>query len=41
MAPGAKQLMTELNQRKDVRKIADDRKFANIEFKKYIASFSQ
>ncbi|MFT5837778.1 MAG: glutathione S-transferase [Flavobacteriales bacterium] len=41
MAPGAKQLMTELNQRKDVIKIADDRKFANIEFKKYIASFSQ
>jgi glutathione S-transferase len=40
MAPGAKQLMTELNQRKDVIKIAEDRKLANIEFKKYIASLS-
>jgi glutathione S-transferase len=40
MAPGAKQLMTELNQRKDVIKIAEDRKLANIEFKKYIVSVS-
>ncbi len=40
MAPGAKQLMTQLNQRNDVMKIAEDRKVANIEFKKYIASAS-
>jgi glutathione S-transferase len=40
MAPGAKQLMTTLNQREDVMKIAEDRKIANIEFKKYIASLS-
>jgi glutathione S-transferase len=40
MAPGAKQLMTTLNQREDVIKIADDRKIANVEFKKYIASLS-
>jgi glutathione S-transferase len=40
MAPGAKQLMTKLNQREDVMKIAEDRKIANVEFKKYIASLS-
>ena len=40
MAPGAKQLMTKLNQRVDVMKIAEDKKLANIEFKKYIASLS-
>jgi glutathione S-transferase len=40
MAPGAKQLMTTLNQREDVIKIADNRKIANVEFKKYIASLS-
>jgi glutathione S-transferase len=40
MAPGAKQLMTQLNQRDDVMKIAEDRKVANIEFKKHIASAS-
>jgi len=40
MAPGAKQLMTTLNQREDVIKIAEDRKLANIEFQKYIASLS-
>jgi glutathione S-transferase len=40
MAPGAKQLMTKLNQREDVMKIAEDRSLANIEFKKYIASLS-
>ena len=40
MAPGAKQLMTTLNQRDDVIKIAEDRKLANIAFKKYIASLS-
>ena len=40
MAPGAKQLMATLNQREDVKQIAQDRKIANVEFKKYIASFS-
>ncbi|MFB1036335.1 MAG: hypothetical protein QMC38_13410, partial [Sinobacterium sp.] len=40
MAPGAKQLMTLLNQREDVMKIAKDRKIGNIEFKKYIASLT-
>jgi glutathione S-transferase len=40
MAPGAKQLMTQLNQRDDVMKIAEDRKLANTEFQKYIASLS-
>lgn len=40
MAPGAKELMTQLNQREDVMKIANDRKLANTEFKKYIASHS-
>lgn len=40
MAPGAKQLMATLNQREDVKQIAQDRKTANVEFKKYIASFS-
>lgn len=40
IAPGAKQLMATLNQREDVIKIAEDRKLANIEFKKYIASLS-
>ncbi len=40
MAPSAKQLMTQLNQREDVIKIAADRKLANIEFNKYIASLS-
>jgi glutathione S-transferase len=40
MAPGSKQLMAMLNQRHDVKKIAQDRKLANVEFKKYIASFS-
>jgi glutathione S-transferase len=40
MAPGAKQLMATLNQRQDVIKIAEDRKLANIEFQKYLASFS-
>jgi glutathione S-transferase len=40
MAPGAIQLMTTLNQRDDVIKIAEDRKLANIAFKKYIASLS-
>jgi glutathione S-transferase len=40
MAPGAKQLMANLNQREDVIKIAEDRKIGNIEFKKYIASLS-
>lgn len=38
LAPGAKQLMTILNQREDVIKIAEDRKLANVEFKKYLAS---
>lgn len=40
MAPGAKQLMATLNQRQDVIKIAEDRKLANVEFKKYLSSFS-
>jgi glutathione S-transferase len=40
MAPGAKQLMTLLNQREDVMKIAEDRKIGNINFKKYIASLT-
>ena len=40
MAPGAKQLMATLNEREDVIRIAKDRKSANIEFKKYIASLS-
>lgn len=40
IAPGAKQLMDALNQREDVKKIAQDRKLANVEFKEYIASFS-
>jgi glutathione S-transferase len=40
MAPGAKQLMTSLNQREDVMKIAEDRKLGNIKFKKYIASIT-
>jgi glutathione S-transferase len=40
MAPGAKQLMTTLNQREDVIKISEDRKLANVEFKKYLASLS-
>ena len=40
MAPGAKQLMATLNERQDVIRIAKDRKSANIEFKKYIASLS-
>lgn len=40
IAPGAKQLMTTLNQREDVMKIAEDRKVANVDFKKYIASLS-
>ena len=40
MAPGAKQLMTILNQREDVIKIAEDRKIGNINFKKYIASLT-
>ncbi|MEP1448312.1 MAG: glutathione S-transferase [Paraglaciecola sp.] len=40
MAPGAKQLMDKLNQLDDVIQIAEDRKLANIEFKKYIASLS-
>lgn len=40
MAPGAKQLMATLSQREDVIKIAEDRKNANIEFKKYIASLA-
>lgn len=40
MAPGAKQLMATLNEREDVIRIAKDRKTANIEFKKYIASLS-
>jgi glutathione S-transferase len=40
MAPGAKQLMAELNKREDVMIIAQDRKLANIDFKKYIASLS-
>jgi glutathione S-transferase len=39
-APGAKQLMDILNQRDDVKKIAQDRKLANKAFKEYIASFS-
>lgn len=38
MAPGAKHLLAELNQRKEVIKIAEDRKHANIAFQKYIAS---
>ena len=40
MAPGAKQLMTLLNQREDVIKIAEDRKIGNINFKKYMASLT-
>lgn len=40
LAPGAKHLMDLLNQREDVKKIAEDRKIANAEFKKYIASLS-
>lgn len=40
IAPGAKQLMTQLNQREDVIKIAEDRKLGNTEFKRYIASLS-
>ena len=40
MAPGAKQLMATLNEREDVIRIAKDRKTANIEFKRYIASLS-
>lgn len=38
MASGAKHLMTQLNQRDDVIKIAEDRKLANQAFKKYLAS---
>lgn len=40
LAPGAKQLMAKLGQRQDVIKIAEDRKLANVAFKKYIASFN-
>jgi glutathione S-transferase len=40
MAPGAKQLMAQLNKRDDVMKIAADRKIANMEFKKHIAGLS-
>ncbi|WP_339723085.1 glutathione S-transferase [uncultured Paraglaciecola sp.] len=40
MAPGAKQLLSQLNQREDVIKIADDRKLANVAFQKYLASHS-
>jgi glutathione S-transferase len=40
ITPGAKQLMAQLNQREDVIKIAEDRKAANTQFKKYISSLS-
>ncbi|WP_299084638.1 glutathione S-transferase [uncultured Paraglaciecola sp.] len=40
LAPGAKELMAKLNQREDVKKIAEDRKVANVAFKQYIASLS-
>ena len=40
LAPGAKQLMSLLNQREDAQKIAEDKKVANVAFKKYIASMS-
>lgn len=40
IAPGAKQLMATLNQRDDVKIIAQDRKDANVAFKQYIASLS-
>jgi glutathione S-transferase len=40
LAPGAKQLIAQLNQRDDVIKIAEERKVANHAFKQYIASLS-
>lgn len=40
LAPGAAELMERLNARADVQKIAQDRKLANAEFKKYVAGLN-
>jgi glutathione S-transferase len=40
LAPGAKQLMAQLNDYPEVIKIAEDRRLANPAFKAYIASFA-
>ena len=41
LAPGAKELMVLLNEREDVKQIAEDRKEANVAFKKYVAGLQK